>query len=113
VLGSLNLYSKRVHGFGEASIAMGNLFSEQAAVALANAKTHASALQLTENLQEALKTREIIGEAKGILMVREDVNEDEAFQMLRRASQTTNMKLRDIAQELVDKVISGDGHHSP
>ncbi|MEA2461316.1 MAG: hypothetical protein QOH90_1493, partial [Actinomycetota bacterium] len=108
-LGALNLYSRRVGGFSDDSRAVATLFSSQAAVALANAKTHQSALELTINLQEALKTREVIGEAKGILMAREGVAEDEAFQMLRRASQTTNMKLRDIAQELVHKVAGGDG----
>jgi AmiR/NasT family two-component response regulator len=47
-------------------------------------------------------TREIIGEAKGILMERERITSDQAFDVLRRASQHLNLKLRDIAQSLVD-----------
>jgi AmiR/NasT family two-component response regulator len=58
---------------------------------------------LVEQLNDAIKTREIIGEAKGILMAREGVLEDEAFQMLVTASQNTNTKLKEIAQKIVDE----------
>lgn len=50
-----------------------------------------------ENLEKALASRDVIGQAKGILMHRYGVDADEAFTRLRRASQTTNMKLRDVA----------------
>jgi AmiR/NasT family two-component response regulator len=49
-----------------------------------------------------LGTRETIGEALGILMERERITADQAFDVLRRASQHLNVKLRDIAQNLVD-----------
>ena len=62
---------------------------------------YAAAAKLNENLREAIATREIIGEAKGILMARQACTSDEAFDILRRASQRTNRKLRDIAVELV------------
>jgi GAF domain-containing protein len=103
-LGALNLYSKTLSAFEGTGAANADLFGEHAAVAVANAYTFANALRLSENLKEALKSRELIGEAKGILMAREGVTEDEAFEMLRRASQRANLKLRDIAQELVNKI---------
>lgn len=53
-------------------------------------------------LRAALRTREVIGEALGILMERERISADQAFDILRRASQHLNIKLRDIAQDLVD-----------
>ena len=49
-----------------------------------------------------MRTREIIGEALGILMERERISANQAFDILRRASQHLNIKLRDIAQDLVD-----------
>jgi GAF domain-containing protein len=101
--GALNMYSKDKSAFSETDDLLGGLFATQAWVAVANQQTLATALKLTEHLQEALKTREVIGEAKGILMAQEGVTEDGAFEMLKRASQTTNVKLRDIAQELVER----------
>ncbi|HVL32609.1 MAG TPA: ANTAR domain-containing protein, partial [Actinomycetota bacterium] len=56
----------------------------------------------SENLRTALESREIIGEAKGILMAREQISADEAFDVLRRISQTTNVKLRDVAVKIVE-----------
>ena len=50
-----------------------------------------------EQLREAIESRDIIGQAKGILMARESCNADQAFEILRRASQRENLKLRDIA----------------
>lgn len=102
--GSLNMYSKEVDAFTDEDGAVAALFAIQAGVAIVNHRTLDNALKLTEHLQEALKTREVIGEAKGILIAQEGVTGDEAFEMLKRVSQTSNVKLRDIAQELVDRV---------
>lgn len=57
------------------------------------------------NLEKALETRDIIGQAKGILMARQRIDADAAFDVLRLASQRTNKKLRDVASELVANVI--------
>jgi AmiR/NasT family two-component response regulator len=54
-----------------------------------------------EQLEEALRTRDLIGQAKGMLMCEHDIGEDEAFDMLRDWSQRANVKLRDLAQRLV------------
>ncbi len=56
----------------------------------------------TDNLQAALTTRGLIGQAQGILMERERITADQAFDVLRRASQRLNIKLRDVAQTLID-----------
>ncbi len=57
------------------------------------------------NLEKALETRDIIGQAKGILMARQQIDADAAFDVLRRASQRSNTKLRDVASDLVASVI--------
>jgi hypothetical protein len=57
--------------------------------------------ELTDQLQQALESRDVIGQAKGLLMTRHAVTADVAFEMLRRASQDTNVKLRELAKKLV------------
>ncbi len=100
--GSLNLYSRSPASFSDESQIVGKVFATQAATAILNAYVYASALKVVDQLKEAMKTREVIGEAKGIVMAQEDVNEEEAFEMLKRISQNTNVKLREIAQKIVD-----------
>ncbi len=56
---------------------------------------------LSEQLHAAIGSRDLIGQAKGVLMAREEVNADTAFEMLRRRSQDQNRRLRDLAQEIV------------
>ncbi|MDQ4028556.1 MAG: GAF and ANTAR domain-containing protein, partial [Actinomycetota bacterium] len=102
-IGAINFYSHGVGAFADAGD-KALVFAEQASVILANAQAYASTTHVNAQLQEALKTREIIGEAKGILMERERINQDEAFDMLRRISQHQNIKLRTIAQQVVDSV---------
>jgi AmiR/NasT family two-component response regulator len=57
--------------------------------------------RLISNLTSALATRDVIGQAKGILMATEAVSEEDAFLILVRASQRANRKLRDIAADVV------------
>ena len=100
-LGALNLYSKSPGGYDEAAEETALLFSEQAAVACANAEVYWRTFTLTEHLREALESRDVIGQAKGILMARRNCTSDAAFEALRKASQHRNMKLRDIAEQVV------------
>ena len=100
-LGALNLYTDGDGDITPADRRTANLFAEQAAVLLANALTVITATDMAKQLEQALASREIIGEAKGILMERESCDRDQAFDILRRASQRENRKLRDLAEELV------------
>jgi GAF domain-containing protein len=100
-LGALNLYSKSSSGYDDASEETALLFSEQAAVACANAEVYWRTYTLTENLKEALESRDVIGQAKGILMARRSCTPDAAFEALRKASQRRNIKLREIAEQVV------------
>ena len=95
-LGALNLYSKAASAFGEESRTVGLVFAAHAAVALSSA-IH------DEQMEEALQSRDLIGQAKGILMAREGITADQAFDMLRRASQRLNVKLRDVAGGIVER----------
>ena len=100
-IGALNLYSKSPGGYDEADEETAVLFSEQAAVACANAEVYWRTYSLTEHLREALESRDMIGQAKGILMARRGCTPDAAFEALRKASQHRNIKLRDIAEQVV------------
>lgn len=92
-LGVLNLFSDRAHAFTDDSEHTALLFAAHAAVAMAEAQQQAQ-------LREAMSTRDLIGQAKGILMERYKLTGDQAFLLLVRASQTSNRKLHEIAQEL-------------
>ena len=105
-LGALNLYSKAANAFGEESRTVGLVFAAHAAVALSSA-IH------DEQMEEALQSRDLIGQAKGILMAREGITADQAFDMLRRASQRLNVKLRDVAGGIVERSAAPAGDEGP
>lgn len=95
-LGTLNLYSTSQKVVDPDAIGIADLFAAHAAVALGSARK-------LSTLHDALDSRKVIGQALGILMERYDMNEDRAFAFLRRASSHGNIKLRDVARELVDE----------
>lgn len=93
-LGALNLYSRREAAFAECDPqAIGAVFAAHAAVALSGAQHDAQ-------MEEALRSRELIGRAKGILMARENISAEEAFDRLRVTSQHLNVKLRVVAERV-------------
>jgi GAF domain-containing protein len=101
-VGALNLYARYPRAFGVIDRARGILLAALAGVAVTSAQTHEAEDLRSDNLREALGTREMIGQAQGILMERERVTGEEAFDILRRASQHLNIRLREVAQSLVD-----------
>jgi GAF domain-containing protein len=92
-LGALNLYSRQADAFDDQDIAVGSVFAAHAAVALSNARQQA-------DLEQKAESRNVIGMAKGIVMARQHVSDTEAFDILRRASQRMNVKLRDLAAQI-------------
>jgi ANTAR domain/GAF domain len=92
-LGALTLYSGETDAFGDESEDVGLLFASHAAVAMAGARRE-------QDLSNAISMRDLIGQAKGILMERHKITADEAFVLLARASQRMNTKLTAIAQIL-------------
>jgi len=98
---ALNLYSTLPGAFGATDRAQGLLFATLARLALDSAEERATDELRSRNLAEALRTRELIGQAQGILMERERITGEQAFAVLRRASQHMNIKLREIAETLV------------
>jgi GAF domain-containing protein len=107
-LGALNLYSRKLRGFTADDEKTATLFATQASVALANAHALDRVRAAADQLEEGLKSSRVIGLAMGILVEREHCTEEEAFDMLRVISQNANVKLRDVAQQLLDATKSGE-----
>lgn len=94
-LGALNLYGDEASAFSEDSIEIGTIVAQHAAVAMFGSSAEGQ-------FRAALSTRDIIGQAKGMLMERFGIDAVSAFKLLTGLSQETNTPLRDIAQQVVD-----------
>ena len=94
VRGALNLYSTTMEGIHPTAPDVAVLFATHVALALGWARTQMQ-------LDDALRTRKVIGQAIGIVMERYQIDEAKAFQFLVRVSSTGNLKLRDVAQEML------------
>jgi GAF domain-containing protein len=94
-LGALSLYADQAAAFGESHERVTVLLATFAALALAEA-------QRADQMHDALGNRDVIGQAKGILMERHGVTADAAFGVLSRVSQAENMKLAEIAHRFVE-----------
>ncbi|GGW74918.1 transcription antitermination regulator [Streptomyces caelestis] len=90
----LTAYARKPGAFDEDATRIGRLFTTHVSIALESATVR-------EQLTEAMHTRDLIGQATGILMERQDIDAAAAFESLVRASQRENVKLRDLAREIV------------
>ena len=100
-VGAMNLYAHEPHSFRPGDRDTGAVFASQAAIVLANAQAYWDAYSLSERLGEAMKSRAVIEQAKGMLMGAQGCDEEQAFALLVQASQRENVKLRDIARRIV------------
>ena len=107
--GALNLYSAGDQSWETAAAPAARSLARQGAIVLANAASLASAELANQHLQQALENRDVIGQAKGILMVREGISPDDAFNVLRRTSQHSGRKLRDVAADVVSSLGTAGG----
>lgn len=89
-LGALDMYSRRPHAFDWRSQLIGQVFAAQASVAM-------KAALIESGLETAIKSRDVIGQAKGIVMARHRVTADMAFEILKGYSQDSHRKLIDVA----------------
>jgi GAF domain-containing protein len=94
-LGGLTLYAAQPRAFSEHDERIVELFATLAALALAEA-------QRTDHLRAALVNRDVIGQAKGIIMERYKINPDAAFSTLARISQDQNIKLHEVARQIIE-----------
>jgi GAF domain-containing protein len=98
-MGALNVYAERAHAFGPETKTIGLIFAAHSSVAW-------NAARRDEQFKRALASRDIIGQAKGMIMERYGVDAVQAFQLLRKLSQDSNVPLILIANDLVEKARS-------
>ncbi len=107
VLGALNVYSRQPDAFGAEAVSIGELIAGQAGIATQVAGSFFRHRDLGVQLRTAMQSRAVIEQAKGVLMGSRRCSEQEAFDLLVQLSQTSNRKLRDVAQALVDEAVQG------
>jgi hypothetical protein len=99
--GAVNLYSRRPDAFTEADGMIGLLIGAHAGVLV-------DAAQKQADLRQAVRSRDVIGQAKGILMAHRGISEQEAFDQLVEVSQRFNIKLRELARLVSDSTARGE-----
>ncbi|MQA77340.1 MAG: ANTAR domain-containing protein [Streptosporangiales bacterium] len=103
-LGALNLYSISAAKLTQDDHDAAVVFAAQAAGAVMVAIRLAEQAELLDQLERALESRAVINQAKGVVMAQEHCTADQAFAILRTASQRRNTKLRDLARAIVTRV---------
>ena len=93
-LGAINMYARSHDAFGQDDVDLALIYGVHATNAMSSA-------QLVTGLQTAMQTRHLIGIAQGVLMERYDLSQDQSFDVLRRYSSDLNVKLRDLAEQVV------------
>jgi GAF domain-containing protein len=99
-IGALNNYASTPDAFGAADVTLGEEAAAFVAIAVGNAEGTARATEDVANMRRAMASRAVIEQAKGILMERYKLTSEQAFTLLTHASQRSNVKLREIAEEL-------------
>jgi GAF domain-containing protein len=101
-LGALNIYRRQPGGYCAADETLVSSFAAYASVALANARDYWRTQRLAGQLEEAMATRGVIEQAKGVLIASQGGSADQAFQRLVVMSQRAHIKLHDVARDLVE-----------
>jgi two-component system, response regulator / RNA-binding antiterminator len=104
---AIEFYRAEVSAQGESCEAYRMRFAEYLRATVSSARSHATIAEEVEGLRAALGSRAVIDQAKGILMATRRCGADEAFDLLVHASQTRNVKLRTVAEDLVERTAAG------
>jgi hypothetical protein len=99
--GALNLYASNPNAFTDTDVRVGQSWAGQASGALSVAWRMAEREVAVDNLTQGMVTRQVIGQAVGLLMVQRRCTAEEAFELLKAASQRNNEKLRDVAHRMI------------
>ncbi|WP_089154421.1 GAF and ANTAR domain-containing protein [Micromonospora sp. NBS 11-29] len=106
MVGALNIYGAAPRVFDD-QVELAKTLAGYAAIALANVHLYESTAILAQQMQEAMQSRAVIEQAKGIIMGQRRCAAEEAFAILARVSQDSNRKLRDVAESLVERAVNG------
>jgi AmiR/NasT family two-component response regulator len=101
-IGALNLYRSQNHEWGREELETAQILADMASGYILHAHRLDDERFRTQGLTRALESRDVIGQAKGILMSRYRLSAEASFELLRRVSQDRNLKLRDVAGQVVE-----------
>lgn len=104
-IGSINIYSLTADAFDPFDEGLMRLFTAAASATISGAQRWQRSHEHIQQLERALVSRAVIDQAKGVLMAVHKCTADEAFSMLVERSQHENVKLRDVAMNLLDSVM--------
>ena len=103
VAASLNFYAQRHLSLGDQEITRAESFAQQLSAAILSVEAYKSTAKLAQDMAEAMRSRAVIEQAKGMLMTEQNITANQAFTQLVELSQNSNVRLRDIAQQIVEK----------
>ena len=109
ILGVLNIYSRDADAFRASGMRVIELLAEAAGAVIHHVAEEEQLRELTAQLEEAMRSREVIEQAKGVLMSQYRCSSAEAFARLAKVSQDRNVRIREIAQALIDSLAGGAG----
>jgi GAF domain-containing protein len=112
-MGALNIYSLSARAFAKPELELSSMLAARASDLLNSAAIDVSMEDLSRQLQEALKGRDVIAQARGVLMARHSVTADGAYAMLRRSSRQTSTPLRRVAEDLIGSMQPATGVTAP
>ena len=112
-MGALNIYSLRAGAFAKPELELSSMFASRVSDLLISAAIDVSMEDLSRQLQEALKGRDVIAQARGVLMARHGITADAAYTMLRRLSRQTSTPLRRVAEDLMGSMQPATGVTAP
>lgn len=110
-VGVVNVYREAPSAWPDEDVEAAEILATMAAGYVVNATRMQQQRELQRQLETAIESRDIIGQAKGILIAREGVSGDRAFEMLRSLSQSSNVKLREVARRLVESAATSHRDH--
>ena len=112
-VGALNIYSLRARAFAAPELELSSMLATRASDLLVSAAMDVSVEDLSRQLQDALRGRDVIAQARGVLMARHGVTGDSAYTMLRRSSRQTNTPLRRVAEDIMASTQTATGVTAP
>jgi GAF domain-containing protein len=105
-IGVINFYREPPSTWTDEDVNTAEIITAMGAGYILNANQLRAQHTLSEQLHAAIESRDVIGQAKGILMARGNIGADDAFELLRQRSQQHNQKLRQVAQRLIDEQVA-------
>ncbi len=112
-VGSMNIYSRSTSAFRPTDQRLASVLAAETSTILTEAGVHLAGGEASQRFQDALRTRQVIAQAQGVLMERDGISEDEAYRVLRIHSQRTGQSLHHRARDVTSSALPRPAGQSP